>query len=203
MMKVKLNLGCAGTFLEGYINIDLDSLDDIKKRYSNIEIKDNYEFLQSDALKLPFEDESVDEIRAEAFLEHLSFIEEPLFFKEVKRVLKKGGILNFSVDNFESLVIEWLSSKDEWKDFFRNDDEAIEQEHWFGTYSYHADNRWGYLMASIFGNQNGVGQFHKNAYSKLKIESIFKKINFEVIEMSDFLWKGNRNKMIRAIGRKR
>ena len=27
MMKVKLNLGCAGTFLEGYINIDLDSLD--------------------------------------------------------------------------------------------------------------------------------------------------------------------------------
>ena len=101
------------------------------------------------------------------------------------------------------MIEQWLSSRDEWKDFFRNDNEAIEQEHWFGTYSYHSDNRWGYLMASIFGTQNGQGQFHKNAYSKLKILNIFKKINFEVIEISDFRWKGNRDKMIRAIGRKK
>ena len=58
-------------------------------------------------------------------------------------------------------------------------------------------------MASIFGTQNGVGQFHKNAYSKSKIKLIFEKTNFELIEISDFLWKGNRDKMIRAIGRKK
>ena len=200
---MKLNLGCGGVLISDYINIDLDSLDDIKKRYPNHVIEDNVEFLQSDALSLPFEDSSIDEIKAEAFLEHLSFIEEPLFFKEMKRVLRKGGVLNFSVNNFEVLIEQWLSSRDEWKDFFRNDNEAIEQEHWFGTYSYHSDNRWGYLMASIFGTQNGQGQFHKNAYSKLKILNIFKKINFEVIEISDFRWKGNRDKMIRAIGRKK
>ena len=57
-------------------------------------------------------------------------------------------------------------------------------------------------MAGIFGPQNGKGQAHRNAYSKLKIESIFKKINFEVVELSDFLWKGNRDLMIRAIGKK-
>jgi len=200
---MKLNIGCGGTFLKDYINVDLDTLDNIKKRYPNYEIKDNFKFLQSDVLKLPYENESVDEIRADAFLEHLSFIEEPLFFKEVKRVLKKGGILNFSVNNFEELVSEWLNAKDEWKDFYRNDDEAIKQEHWFGTYTYHSNNRWGYLMASIFGTQNGVGQFHKNAYSKSKIKLIFEKTNFELIEISDFLWKGNRDKMIRAIGRKK
>jgi len=202
MKKIKLNLGCGSRFKDGYINIDFDSIDEIKKRYPNIDINDNCKFVQCNILELPYENGTVDEIRAEAILEHLSFKEESLFFAEAKRVLKKGGILNFSVPDFEVLITKWIVAKDDWKDFFRDDDEAIKQEHWFGQYSYSQDNRWGYLMAGIFGPQNGKGQSHRNAYSKLKIESIFKKINFEEIEISDFLWKGNRDLMIRAIGKK-
>ena len=95
--KVKLNLGCAGRLLGGYINIDLDSLEEIKRRYPEISIPTTNAptFAQEDALNLPFEDSSVDEIRADALLEHFSFKEESRFFNEAQRLLKPGGSLIF------------------------------------------------------------------------------------------------------------
>ena len=53
--KIKLNLGCASRFLPGYINVDMDSLDQIKKRYPdiNFDLVDNINFLQADVLRLP------------------------------------------------------------------------------------------------------------------------------------------------------
>ena len=104
---VKLNLGCASRLLSGYINIDLDSLEQIKERYPNIEVDDSHKFLQANILELPFEDETVDEVRADAFLEHLSFKEEPIMFREVYRVLKPGGVFKFSVPDFEDTVKKW------------------------------------------------------------------------------------------------
>ena len=32
---VRLNLGCGSTPLENYINVDMDSLEDLKERYPN------------------------------------------------------------------------------------------------------------------------------------------------------------------------
>ena len=136
---IKLNLGCASRLLPDYINVDIDSLDEIKKRYPNLEIEDSCEFLQSDILNLPFDDNSVDEVRADAILEHLSFLEESQFFKEASRVLKPNGVLNFSVPDFEDTVRKWIDAEDDWRDFYRNDDEAIKQNHWFGHYSYSAE----------------------------------------------------------------
>ena len=195
---VKLNLGCASRLLSGYINIDLDSLEQIKERYPNIEVDDNHKFLQANILELPFENETVDEVRADAFLEHLSFKEEPIIFKEVYRVLKPGGIFKFSVPDFEDAVKKWLDAKDDWKDFYRDDDEAIAQAHWFGQYSYSMENRWGYLMACIFGPQNSEGQFHKNAYTEPKIEAICNKIGFCKPQISRYLWKGERDLMLKV-----
>ena len=195
---LKLNLGCASRLLEGYVNIDLDSLDEIKARYPNIQIPEGREFLQCDVLDLPYEDSTVDEVRADAILEHMSFLEEPRFFYEAKRVLKPGGVLDFSVPDFEEIVRKWLDAKDEWKDFFRNDEEAIQECHWFGQYSYAMDNRWGYLTAGIFGPQNSPGQFHKNAYTVPKIKAICKKLNFAEPRIENFYWKGDRDLMIRV-----
>ena len=199
MSKIRLNLGCASRLLPDYINIDLDSFDEIKKRYPDIDIEARPEFLQGDFLNLDFEDNSVDEVRADAMIEHLSFSEEPKFFYEVKRILKSGGLLNFSVPDFEEIVTKWLAAEDDWKDFYRDDDEAIKQEHWFGQYSYSTDHRWGYLTAGLFGPQNDKGQFHKNAYTEKKIIAMCDKLGFNPPSIERFLWKGDRDIMFRVL----
>ncbi len=196
---MKINLGCACRLLDAYINVDLDSLENIRKRYPNTYINEHAEFIQANVLNLPFDDESIYEVRCDALMEHFSFKEESRFFYEVKRVLKPGGVFRFSVPDFEDAVTKWINAKDEWKDFYRDDDEAIEQQHWFGNYSYSTDNRWGYLTASLFGTQNGEGQFHKNAYTEDKINAICNKIGFSKPTIERFQWKGDRDLMIRAV----
>lgn len=193
---IKLNLGCASLPLPGYINVDLDSLDELKARYPQKKFPDGIEIYNYDIFNLPFDDESVTEVRADSLIEHLSFAEEPRFFYEVKRVLRPGGIFQFSTTDFEKIVQLWLDAKDEWKDFYRCDAEAIANNHWFGQYSYSIENRWGYLMASIFGNQHGKGQFHKNGYTVAKIRAILKRLGFKELKITHFLWKGDRDPMI-------
>ena len=195
---LKLNLGCASRLIDGYVNIDMDSIEDIKKRYPNLKIKDRCEFLQADVLDLPFDDESVDEVRCDALVEHFSFEEESLFFHEVKRVLKPGGQLNFSTPDFDETIKKWTQAKDDWKDFFRSDDQAIKEQHWFGNYSYSTDNKWGYLTACIFGTQNGDGQFHKNAYTEKKVIAMCEKLGFTKPKISRFAWKVDRDIMLQV-----
>jgi len=196
--EIRLNLGCGGRPLPGYINVDLDSLEALRGRYPSGTFPEGIEIYNYDILHLPFADSSVAEVRADSLVEHLSFIEEPLFFKEVKRVLRPGGVFDFSTPNFEDAVRLWLAAKDDWKGFYRNDPEAIASEHWFGNYSYSTENRWGYLMAMIFGNQNGPGQFHKNCYTVPKIGAILRYLGLEEIGISFYRWKGDRDLMIRV-----
>lgn len=201
--EIRLNLGCGGRPLPGYINVDMDSLEELKARYPLQQFPEDVEVRNYDVFNMPFPDNSVDEIRADSFIEHLSFIEEPKFFHEVKRVIRKGGIFELSTPDFEDAVKLWLSAKDDWKDFYRNDEDAIAQSHWFGQYSYSTENRWGYLMAMLFGSQNGEGQFHRNCYTVPKIKAILNKLDFEPLEISQYRWKGDRDLMIQVRAQKR
>lgn len=194
--EIRLNIGCGGRPLPGYINIDSDDLETLKRRYPQQQFPYDIRIYQYDIFNLPFSDGSVVEIKADSLIEHLSFIEEPKFFYEVKRVLCPGGIFQFSTTNFEEIVKLWLAAADDWEDFFRNDDEAIAHQHWFGQYSYSTKNRWGYLCAMIFGSQNGEGQFHKNCYTVPKIRAILKHLEFREIEISHYQWKNDRDPMI-------
>ena len=151
-----------------------------------------------DIFDLPFKDNSVDEIRAEAFIEHLSFLRES--FYEVKRVLKHKGKINFSTINFEKTVKHWLKLKDDWKDFYKTSKKAISEKHWFGTYTYNYTNKWGYIIASIYGSQHEVNII--NCYTKKKLISIFKHLNFIKTKVSEFRWQGKRDFMIRVISLK-
>jgi predicted SAM-dependent methyltransferase len=199
---VRLNIGCGGRPLPEYINVDQDGLEELRRRYPEQTFADNLIIKDYDAFSMPYEGGSVDEVRADSFIEHLSFSEEPLFLHEAFRVLKSGGKLNISVPDFEEVVKIWLAAEDNWKDFFRTDDDAIRQEHWFGTYSYAMDNRWGYLTAMIYGPQNGDGQFHRNCYTEKKLRAICKHLGFGDVEISRFLWKGDRDPIVRIIATK-
>jgi len=193
---VRLNLGCGGRPLAGYINVDRDSLDVIRARYPGRPLDDGLVVVSHDILNLPFPDGSVDEVRADALIEHLPFVDERRFFVEVVRVLKPGGSLFITTVDFEAAVRQWLAAKDDWQDFYRTDDEAIQGQHWFGTHSYAADNRWGYLTATLFGSQNGVGQFHANCYSEPKLRAICARMRLDVDAVERFRWQGDRDPML-------
>lgn len=199
---MKINIGCGGRPLSGYINIDQDSIEDLKQRYPGRNFPNDIILENYDIFSLPFEDNSVDEIIADALLEHLSFKEEPKFLFEMYRVLKPNGKFILSVPDFESACKAWLSAKDDWKDFYDDSGDAISSNHWFGTYSYGYENRWGYIMATFYGSQNGEGQYHKNGYSDAKIRAMLKKVGFHVREVQKFRWKGDRDHMLRAISEK-
>lgn len=201
--EIKINLGCGGRPLIGYVNVDMDTIEELKSRYPDTFFPPDLKVYQYDIFNLPYSDNSVSEIKSDSMLEHLSFKEEKMFFLEVRRVLKPGGLLIFSVPDFEETVKVWLNANDNWKDFYRDDEEAILTQHWFGQYSYSMDSRWGYLIASIFGPQNSPGQFHKNAYTIGKIRAILSKLEFEEEDISHFLWKGDRDKMILVKARKK
>src|SRR6267154_112118 len=105
--EIKLNLGCASRPLRGYINIDLDTLEEMKARYPNLIIPEGMKIYQYDIFNLPFKDGTVSEVRCDSMLEHLSFLEEKKFFYEMVRVLRPGGSLVFSVPDFEDIVKKW------------------------------------------------------------------------------------------------
>ena len=193
---IRLNLGCGGRPLRDYTNVDMDSLDQIRARYPNQDFDDDLIVVQHDIFNLPYADNSVDEVRSEGLIEHLPFIDEPRFFQEVRRILKPGAAMYLSTVDFEMAVKQWLQADDDWKDFYRNDQEAILSQHWFGTYTYDVTNRWGYLTATIYGSQNGEGQFHTNCYSEAKLRAICKRMNLDVVLIEKFQWKGNRDHML-------
>jgi SAM-dependent methyltransferase len=203
MQEIKLNLGCASRPLLGYVNIDLDTIEEIRDRYPNISIPEGIEVFQYDIFALPYADGTVSEVKSDSLLEHLSFLEEGKFFYEMLRVLRPGGRLVFSVPDFEETVRKWLAAEDDWRDFYRNDAEAIAKEHWFGQYSYSTKSRWSYLTASIFGPQNSEGQFHKNCYTEKKIRSMLDRIGFEIDKLDFYSWKGDRDRMIEVVAIKR
>lgn len=203
MPKIRLNIGCGGRPLQGYVNIDMDSLDDIKERYPNQNFPDDIVVVQHDIFNLPYSSNSVDEILCDGLIEHLPFIDEPRFFYEIRRCLKIDGVLNLSTVDFEKTVRQWLDAPDEWRDFFRSDAEAIHGQHWFGTGTYKPINRWGYLTATLYGSQNGDGQFHLNCYTEAKLRAICNRLNFNVISIERFQWKEDRDHMLRLIASKR
>lgn len=193
---IRLNIGCGGRPLQDYINVDMDDLETMRHRYPNTHFSDDLKIANYDIFNLPFDDGMVDEVRAEGLLEHLSFIEEPRFLREVRRVLKTGGSFVFSVPDFEEVCRLWLAAEDDWKEFFRDDPDAIARQHWFGTYSYGLTNRWGYITATIYGSQNGEGQYHKNCYSSGKIRAMCNHLGFRVAKLENFRWKGDRDPML-------
>jgi len=89
---MKLNLGCGGKKLEGYINID------IGPQFNPDIVGDLCDLSQ-------FEDNSADEIRLDAAYEHIYFQKRADALREWHRVLGPGGKLAINwIPDFEALL---------------------------------------------------------------------------------------------------
>jgi O-antigen biosynthesis protein len=77
------------------LDISEDAIREAKEKYN----KENLSYINSSIATLPFDDESVDVLVSFETIEH---VEEPIqhaFLKEIKRVIKKDGILIMSTPN--------------------------------------------------------------------------------------------------------
>lgn len=101
--KKKLHLGCGSHVLEGWINIDLETIDS--------------RVMKCDLTKpLPFMDEEVAFIFSEHFVEHITREQLVRLLTECNRVLQKGGVVRISTPSLEKLVQEYLAGNiQEWQ----------------------------------------------------------------------------------------
>ena len=88
---MKLNLGCGNKPWAGYLNVDTCGTPDLKCDLS--------------VFPWPWDDESVNEVLAEHFLEHVDDYEKTVL--EIHRVLKPNGILHVKVPHFRNPMTPW------------------------------------------------------------------------------------------------
>lgn len=97
--KVMLHLGCGRNYFNGWINIDNNSYNDIKKLDLHWDLRK----------KLPFMDDSVDFIYNEHFFEHFSIEESLSLLNELKRILKPKGVIRISMPDLDDIVKVYLN----------------------------------------------------------------------------------------------
>lgn len=78
--SLKLNLGCGRKILPGYVNVDFQN------KWAKVKPD-----LECDIRRLPYGDDSVDEVMAIHVIEHFYLWEVPDILEEWHRVLKPGG----------------------------------------------------------------------------------------------------------------
>ena len=78
---MKLNIGCGNKILDGWVNID--------------KYKKDSRIVNADIYKLPFDNDSVNEIKLEYILEHIDDVYRAL--EELYRVTKSNGIIKITV----------------------------------------------------------------------------------------------------------
>lgn len=102
----KLHLGCGDVYLNGWINIDLDS----PAADMRLDL----------AQSLPFTEGYASHIFSEHFIEHITRDQAVSFLKECRRILIPGGTIRVSTPNLRFLIAAYLAHNiGEWEELWR------------------------------------------------------------------------------------
>lgn len=129
-MGIKVNIGCGTAPTEGWLNFDNSPAIKLAKSPLRLKLatamgflneqqiqnikwnqKNNIQFADA-TKKLPFETSSVDCIYTSHMVEHLSQEGARCFLREVKRVLKAGGVIRIAVPDIRIAINDYLISND-------------------------------------------------------------------------------------------
>ena len=112
--KIMLHFGCGPRVLKGWVNIDLafEPFENYLQYYGEVfypeEVRGGRrDFFAIDIIKnrLPLEDNSVDVIFHEDFIEHLDQRSQMIFLAETYRVLKLGGIHRVNTPDLKTSML--------------------------------------------------------------------------------------------------
>ena len=182
-MAPKLHVGCGTVYLDGYVNLDVEvpgysflasERPDLLERnrttvdrYYKVEesratleggprnaqhcVVDRY----ADLRALPYERDSVDEIRSVQSLEHLDMKEGPRVLRHWRDLLRPGGVLHVDVPDFEETARQLLAQPDE------------------------PSKEWYYRL--VYGSQKNPYAFHKNGFSPARLEWMLREAGFREV----------------------
>ncbi|MGV6852787.1 MAG: class I SAM-dependent methyltransferase [bacterium] len=107
--KVCINLGCGNNPIKGWLNFDSCTIDGV---------------LCWDLSRgIPLEDNSVDYVYSEHFIEHLTFQQAVVLLKEIYRVLKPGCVVRTAMPDLMEVVRNYMTnnfSKQDWMNWPKN-----------------------------------------------------------------------------------
>jgi MoaA/NifB/PqqE/SkfB family radical SAM enzyme/predicted SAM-dependent methyltransferase len=158
---LKINLCCGPRKLEGFINIDISSNADI--------IID----LENDLL--PFPDESIDTVVCISAINYFTRQRAQEIIKDVYRVLKKGGVVRFGVQDLRILAEKYLSRDESF--YFQKLPDGRDR---FPGATY-ADK----LNEFFYGFYSG-DKHCQYVYDYESLSLLFKTAGFSLIERKDF-----------------
>lgn len=101
---LKLHVGCGTQYKAGWVNIDNNSDNNIDQLDINWDLSKG----------LPFDDNSVDYIYHEHFIEHLTYEQGLVFMQECYRVLKLGGVMRTACPDLDALIDDYRH--DTWRE---------------------------------------------------------------------------------------
>ncbi|EGR4293840.1 methyltransferase domain-containing protein [Vibrio cholerae] len=153
--NIRLNLGCGHIPIDEYINVDARKITGVD--------------LVADVTKLPFEENTVDEIYCAHLVEHFTDLH---FNKEILphwyAILKPGSKLKIIVPDAESMSHAFTNQEMPFEDF----------------------------RLVTFGAQDYTGDFHYNMFSAKSLCDILKKCGFKNIKLIE---KNRRNGLCREL----
>lgn len=91
---LKLHLGCGQVYIDGWTNVDMES----DKADIKIDLR----------RPLPFDNNTVDFIYSEHFIEHLNVKEGVVFLSECYRILGNGGVFRISTPDLDYLLFRYF-----------------------------------------------------------------------------------------------
>jgi len=159
----KLNLGCGGKPIEGFVSVDI---------YKSPKIEEVF-----DMGDIPYLDNTIGAIYSEHSLEHVSFERVEEVLKEWNRVLEPGGELILYMPDFELCCQGYLNA-------------PLEHPHFMNTRAWFKYTIYGIQKSQ--GGEPDEAQFHLSGFSKEEIRIVVERNGFIVDKIENYGGEGQK-----------